>query len=928
MSFVPAARLVAMSASAALMIATPLSAQVRRISVSTAGVQANGVSDQPAVDHSGRFVAFRSAASNLVAGDSNGQDDIFVRDRDVDADGVLDEPGAVATTRVSLATGGAQADAASEQPAIGSDGRFVVFVSAATNLVTAPDTVSGPIVAAQIYRHDRQTGETRLVSRGVTQAAADADCRAPSVSRDGRYVVFSSRATNLVAADPGFGGGIFLRDLETGAMLRLTEPLPESGPPVRPPGGSWYEAGTASIDPAGTRVAYSVELHLWYRTFSTNTGEIRLHDISSGTTRVLGVKGHGPQLLDTGRALGYHDATLGPAFSAAFHRGGWIDLETGAGSAVSHDSALNPKAIAWSPGGRYAAYLTRDPNPLPGVPEPRPAEPFLFDRDLSASWLLPAGTTLGPLDAAGRFTVFSAPATALVGDDTNGLADVFALDLSALFDADTDGLDDRWEQTVGLSAQAGTGDDGPGGDPDGDGVSNAAELARGTHPRGAVSRFLAEGATGSFFDTEIALANPGSTAAGAVIRFATDTGLQRWMYLRVPAGASRVIAAESLDGLEGTSFATTIESDLPIVADRRVAWGAERYGAHAETSVPSAQTAWYFAEGATGGPFDLFYLLQNPADVSVAVEVSYLRPAGSAPIVRAYTLPPHSRTTIHVDDVDPALAGADVSASIAAAQPIIAERAMYVTDGTLFRGGHASAGIPTLSPTWFFAEGATGNFFDLFLLLANPGPEPVSVTVDYLTDGGAARSKAYAVGARSRRTILVDDESFGADGMALANAAVSMRVTASSPIAAERAMWWPGEGGWHEGHATAGALGAAVRWAFADGGVRFSPTARTFVLIANPDAVDASVRVTILPEVAALAPIAETITVPAGSRFTFDVLSRLNVPGDSRQEVRFGALVESLGPAPAGIVVERATYWDVGSVTWEAGMGALAVPLP
>jgi hypothetical protein len=89
-----------------------------------------------------------------------------------------------------------------------------------------------------------------------------------------------------------------------------------------------------------------------------------------------------------------------------------------------------------------------------------------------------------------------------------------------------------------------------------------------------------------------------------------------------------------------------------------------------------------------------------------------------------------------------------------------------------------------------------------------------------------------------------------------------------------------------------------------------------------------SVRVTMLPEQTAVAPITETVTVPAGSRFTFDVVARMSVPADGGREARFGARVESLGATPAAIVVERATYWDVGSVVWEAGMGALAVPLP
>ncbi|MFI5077582.1 MAG: hypothetical protein ACHQRO_09585, partial [Vicinamibacteria bacterium] len=172
-----------------LVLAVPAWAQVQRLSLSTAGVQADGGGDQPAIDHSGRVVAFRSFSTNLVGDDTNGASDIFVRDRDADADGVLDEPGAVVTTRVSVASGGAQANAGSEQPALGADGRFVVFVSAATNLLTPPDTVVGSIIARQIYRHDRVTGETRLVSRGVTQAAADGDCTSPSVSRDGRYVV-------------------------------------------------------------------------------------------------------------------------------------------------------------------------------------------------------------------------------------------------------------------------------------------------------------------------------------------------------------------------------------------------------------------------------------------------------------------------------------------------------------------------------------------------------------------------------------------------------------------------------------------------------------------------------------------------------------------------------------------------------------------
>ncbi len=88
-----------------------------------------------------------------------------------------------------------------------------------------------------------------------------------------------------------------------------------------------------------------------------------------------------------------------------------------------------------------------------------------------------------------------------------------------------------------------------------------------------------------------------------------------------------------------------------------------------------------------------------------------------------------SRTTIPVD-AQPGLAETDVSASINVTNGvgIIAERAMYRTShGTPFNAGHDSAGVTAANTNWFFAEGATGDFFDMFLLLANPSNAPTSV---------------------------------------------------------------------------------------------------------------------------------------------------------------------------------------------------------
>jgi hypothetical protein len=132
--------------------------QIVRVSGSTGGTQANGPSGPPSIDASGRFVVFSSLASNLVAGDTNGVADVFLRDRDTDNDFNPDEAGAVRTTRVSVVPsyflpGGRELDGASTSPAISADGRYVVFVSTATSLVPG-----GPAGLPQVFRVDRTTG--------------------------------------------------------------------------------------------------------------------------------------------------------------------------------------------------------------------------------------------------------------------------------------------------------------------------------------------------------------------------------------------------------------------------------------------------------------------------------------------------------------------------------------------------------------------------------------------------------------------------------------------------------------------------------------------------------------------------------------------------------------------------------------------------
>jgi hypothetical protein len=361
-----------------------------------------------------------------------------------------------------------------------------------------------------------------------------------------------------------------------------------------------------------------------------------------------------------------------------------------------------------------------------------------------------------------------------------------------------------------------------------------------------------------------------------------------------------------------------------------VSWDQTGYGSHAETSIAAASTTWFLAEGATHGSFDLFYLIQNPGGTAATVTVRYLRPSPQAPLTKTYGVAPNSRFTIAVDSEvvsGQSLAATDVSAAISSTVPVVVERAMYMTTGgQAYSAGHESAGVTAPGLSWFLAEGATGAFFDMFILVANPDPtNAATVQATYLLDNGTTLSKTYTVAPSSRRTINVDSEQFPG-GQLLANAAMSTILTSTNdvPIVVERAMWWPGgaQGPWYEGHNSAGATQTGAAWALAEGEIGGSVGASTYILVANTGTTEASVRVTIFVEGGSTA--MQTFTVPPSSRFNVDVADAF---ASTITSGRMGALVESLGASPAPIVVERAIYTNAGGRAWAAGTNALAARL-
>ena len=160
------------------------------------GIQANYMSLLPSLSGDGRYVAFNSGATNLVPGDTNGYWDVFVHDRETGT-----------TTRVSVATDGIQANDESSGLHMSYDGRYVVFSSDATNLVPG-DTNEG----RDIFVHDRETETTTRVSVATDGIQANGESTVPHISYDGRYVAFSSVATNIVPVDTNGEWDVFVHD--------------------------------------------------------------------------------------------------------------------------------------------------------------------------------------------------------------------------------------------------------------------------------------------------------------------------------------------------------------------------------------------------------------------------------------------------------------------------------------------------------------------------------------------------------------------------------------------------------------------------------------------------------------------------------------------------------------------------------------------
>jgi Tol biopolymer transport system component len=412
------------------------------------------------VSSNGQFVAFYSDADNLAANDTNDCRDVFVRDL-------------VAGTNflVSVNTNGnASGDNLSTDPAISGDGRYIAFTSSADNLVG-----SDANRAQDVFVRDLQAGTTALVSVSTDGIdSGNGDSFSPTISADGRYVLFHSKASNL--ATGSFGSSVenlFFRDLQMGT----TYPLTSSG------------VNSAAMTPDGQSVAFiggavgisGPQLYVWNSqlnmlVYSNTSGTITFYSsfvlvaISPNGQKLAFITGSVPYLYavdlvantvvqltssgallshagvrfsNDGRFLTYAVSSLNSTVQNVY----LYDLQAGTNLLVSQSfnstviTNANSDSPTISPDGRFIAYRSFATNLVP-FDFNNVADLFVYDAANNATILVSvnaagnasaADRSLKPVFSAdGRMLFFQSWASDISGNDFNSGSDVFALDLTAL----------------------------------------------------------------------------------------------------------------------------------------------------------------------------------------------------------------------------------------------------------------------------------------------------------------------------------------------------------------------------------------------------------------------------------------------------------------------------------------------------------------
>jgi len=346
-----------------------------RVSSDSSNNQATGgASTNPSMTSGGKYVVFESTASNLISG-GNTTSDVYRKDTSANT-----------VVLISADTAGGVANGPSSDAAISAtDGRYVSFQSTATDLITGGNATS------DIYRRDTTAGSTILISKDTAGGAADGASSNPSTSTDGRYVVFESAATDLVTSDSNGVNDIFKRD----ATNSTTTLISSSSASVAGDGAS-SNAAISATD--GRYIAFESAATNLVASDSNARKDIFLKDTTTNqTTRVS-------------------TATSG--------------TEATGGTAGSTNASI-------SANGRYIAFQSDETNL---VSSDTNGNTDIFVKDTQTNTTTRVSTTASSAQSTGgnsskpvmssdsRFVAFTSSATNLVSSDTNGVADIFIKD--------------------------------------------------------------------------------------------------------------------------------------------------------------------------------------------------------------------------------------------------------------------------------------------------------------------------------------------------------------------------------------------------------------------------------------------------------------------------------------------------------------------
>ncbi len=412
-----------------------------RVSVDSAGNQANGQTvgggsgTDVSISADGRYVAFGSQATNLVPGDTNGSTDFFVHDRQTGT-----------TERVSVDSAGNQSttpELGSLAVAISGDGRYVAFRSYRSDLV--PGDTNTCCVNADIFVHDRQTGATERADLDSAGNEANADNAYPSISADGRYVAFLSCASNLVADDTNGTCDAFVRDRQAAITERVS--MDSAGNE-----GDSVSGITTAISADGRYVAFGSFASNLVPGDNNGTNDIFVHDRQTDATERVSVDSAGNE--GNGRSLA----------TSISGDGRYVAFSSNASNLVADDT------------NNSCPDFSSDDFPLPLI---NCRDVFVRDRQAGTTELASVDSAgnqgndhspalvsdvEGPaISADGGTVAFSSQASNLVPGDANGLPDVFIHELAgSVLDPDTD--DDGIADTVDVNpgSQSDAFDDGAG----------------------------------------------------------------------------------------------------------------------------------------------------------------------------------------------------------------------------------------------------------------------------------------------------------------------------------------------------------------------------------------------------------------------------------------------------------------------------------